>query len=204
LYHIWLCFLWIQPGLEMRQAECAVGCHIGKVWICYLQVQRGIRKVWPGNQVHFSPSTAKFRSLVLTVVCILRRYGRRLALLRCQPLLTGQRNCWRTIGRDPRVGWHPHHRRRAPPRVSPRRIHAADLQCTPAHLKEQLGTRIWRSVDRWREVRPFRLPKHSSGSKKAVSGLFAGPVESSSHSHPLLLSCCLRPGLQNIVSLSGC
>jgi len=189
----------------MRKAECTIGCHIGNVRVCYLQAQRGIHKVWPGSQVHFSPSTAKFRSRVLTVVCILRRYGRRLALFRCQPLQTGQRNCWRTIGTDPPVGWHPHHRRCAPPRVSPHRIHAVDPQCTPAHLQEQLGTRIWRSVDRWREkVQPVHLPKHLSYSKKAVSGPFAGPVESSSHSHPLLLSCRLSPVLRSNVSLSGC
>lgn len=188
----------------MRQAECTIDCHIGNVWVCYLQAQRGIRKVWPGSQVHFSPSTAKFRSLVLTVVYISRRYGRRLALLRCQPLLTGPRNCWRTIGTDPRVGWHPHRRRCAPPRVSPHRIHAVDPQCTPAHLEEQLDSRIWRSVNRWREVQPVRLPKCSSCSKKAVIGPFAGSAESSSHSHPLLLSCLLSLGLQSIVSLSGC
>jgi hypothetical protein len=189
---------------KWRQAECTIVCHIGKVWVCYLQVQRGIRKVWPGSQVHFSPNTAKFRSLVPTAVCILRRCGHLLALFRCQPLLTGQRNCWRTIGTDPQVGWHPHHRRCAPPRVSLHRIHAVDPQCTPAHLEEQLGTRLWPYVGRWREVQSARLPKRSSCSKKDVSGPFAGPAESSSHSHLLLLPYRLSLSLQSNVSFSGC
>ena len=155
-YDIWVCYLRAQRGQEITQTACTNLCHVGYVWVCYLRVPGETRKAWPGSQVHFSPSTEVFRSLVLTLVCSWRRYGRRLALKsRCQPLETGRRNCWRTIGTDPRVGWHPHHRRCAPPRVSPRRKHAADPQCTPAHLEGQLDTRIWWSVNCWRKSSLF-------------------------------------------------